>query len=80
MKISPDALATGRDLCAWFNAGTSRPVRESSLRVWAKRGKLAVRGQRNGANLYRYGDVAALLARRHADPRSTWKSEEPCNV
>lgn len=68
MKMDPDVIIDSETICAWFTIGERTPLRQATLRQWVSRGKLTVRGTTNTPkgrlNLYRYGDVAALLATR----------------
>lgn len=64
MYFNPDTIATSEALCAWFNIGAERPIRQSTFRTWVARGQLDVHGKRDGLNLYRYGDVDQLVATR----------------
>lgn len=74
-------IADSRSLVAWFNIGADRPIRQSTLRAWATRGRLEVRGRSvDGLNLYRYGDVDTLIRERDAWLSSRVRDNSPIGV
>lgn len=58
-------LATARDICQFLMGDPNeRPLRPSTLRTWASRGKLEIHGKRAGWNLYDVDAVMRLVQAR----------------
>lgn len=71
MTPDPDALVDSNTLVVWLSAHSEWPVLHSTLRTWATRGRLPIRGKTlGGRNLYRLSDAARLVRLRDTRKRA----------